>query len=64
VASKPLRRTKLTAAALASRIRDVAGNTAMTAAARRIQARMANDDGPATAARLIEHAMERDLIGA
>jgi sterol 3beta-glucosyltransferase/vancomycin aglycone glucosyltransferase len=64
VAPKPLRRTKLTAAALASRIRDVAGNTAMTAAAQRIQARMANDDGPATAARLIEHAMERDLIRA
>jgi sterol 3beta-glucosyltransferase len=64
VAPKPLRRTKLTAAALASRIRDVAGNAAMRAAAQRIQARMANDDGPATAARLIEHAMERDLIRA
>jgi propanediol dehydratase small subunit len=36
----------------------------MTAAARRIQARMAADDGPATAAMMIERAMERDLIKA
>ncbi|HET9702829.1 MAG TPA: glycosyltransferase [Vicinamibacterales bacterium] len=57
VAPKPLRRTKLTAAALASRIRESAGNVSMMAAARRIQARMATDDGPVTAAMMIERAM-------
>ena len=57
VAPQPLRRTKLTAPALASRIGEAAGNAGMTAAARRIQARMAADDGPATAATMIERAM-------
>lgn len=64
VAPKPLRRTKLTATALASRIRETAGNVSMKAAAERIQARMASDDGPAMAASLVERAMERDLIRA
>jgi UDP:flavonoid glycosyltransferase YjiC (YdhE family) len=36
----------------------------MKAAAERIQARMASDDGPAMAASLVERAMERDLIRA
>lgn len=64
VAPKPLRRTKLTAAGLASRIRETAGNVSMQSAARQIQARMAADDGPVMAASLIERAMERDLIKA
>lgn len=57
VASRPLRRTKLTARALASRIREVVGHAAMKAAAGRIQARMQTDNGPVTAATLIEKAM-------
>lgn len=56
IAPRPLRRTKLTAASLASRIRETAGNAAMKAAAARISARMQSDDGPATAAMLIERA--------
>jgi sterol 3beta-glucosyltransferase len=57
VAPAPLRRTRLTAAALADRIRATAGNARMAAAARDLQRRMAGDDGPATAATLVERAM-------
>jgi UDP:flavonoid glycosyltransferase YjiC (YdhE family) len=56
VAPSPLKRTRLTAKALASRIRDTVGNAAMKQRAIAIQQRMAADDGPATAARLIEEA--------
>jgi sterol 3beta-glucosyltransferase/vancomycin aglycone glucosyltransferase len=60
VAPKPLRRTKLTAKALASRIREAAGNVRMKAAAASIQQRMANDDGPTTAALMIESVLAND----
>ena len=56
VGTKPLKRTKLTAKALASRIREAVGNAQMKQNAMAIQQRMAADDGPETAARLIEHA--------
>ena len=58
VAPKPLKRRKLTAETLAERIRETAGNRRMKAAAESIQRRMANDDGPATAAQMIDQAME------
>jgi sterol 3beta-glucosyltransferase/vancomycin aglycone glucosyltransferase len=56
VAPTPLKRTKLTAAALASRIREAVGNARMKTAATLIQQRMANDDGPTRAAQMIESA--------
>ena len=57
VAAAPLRRTKWSATALAARIRDVVGNPRMKGAALEIQKRMASDNGPATAAEMIERAM-------
>jgi UDP:flavonoid glycosyltransferase YjiC (YdhE family) len=57
VAPAPLRRTKWSANALAERIRQVVGSPQMKAAAVAIQKRMASDDGPATAAGMIERAM-------
>jgi sterol 3beta-glucosyltransferase len=57
VAPAPLKRTKLTATALASRIRETAGDSRMKQNALAMQARMAADDGPSTAAMMIEHAM-------
>jgi UDP:flavonoid glycosyltransferase YjiC (YdhE family) len=57
VAPVPIRRTKLTANALASRIKDVLGNPQMKHAAMAMSARMRADDGPETAATLIEQAI-------
>ena len=57
VAAPPLRRTKWSATALAARIRDVVGNPRMKGAALELQKRMASDNGPATAADMIERAM-------
>lgn len=57
VAPRGLRRTKWTAERLADRIRQTAGNPQMKAAALAIQKRMANDDGPASAAEWIEDVM-------
>jgi sterol 3beta-glucosyltransferase len=57
VAPAPLKRTKLTAKALASRIRETAGNARMKRHAVAMQGRMAPDHGPETAATLIELAM-------
>ena len=57
VAPAPLKRTKLTAKALASRIRETAGNARMKQNAVAMQGRMASDDGPARAAELIEQSM-------
>ena len=57
-APTPLKRTRLTADALAGRIRETAGNPRMKAAAESIQRRMANDDGPRTASEMIESAMK------
>ena len=59
VAPAPLRRTKWSANALAGRIREVVGNPRMRAAALAIQKRMASEDGPATAASMIERACLR-----
>jgi sterol 3beta-glucosyltransferase len=59
VAPAPLRRTRLTAPTLASRIREAAANERMKHHAMTIQRRMAADDGPATAATLIEQAVRR-----
>lgn len=56
VAPSPLKRTRLTAKALASRIRETVGNGRMKQNAVAIQQRMTHDDGPATAARLVEEA--------
>jgi sterol 3beta-glucosyltransferase len=56
VATAPLKRTRLTAAALASRIREAVSNAQMKEHAVALQRRMAHDDGPATAVRLIEEA--------
>jgi sterol 3beta-glucosyltransferase len=56
VAPPPLKRTKLTAKALASRIRETVHDARMKQHAVAIQQRMATDDGPGTAARLIEQA--------
>jgi sterol 3beta-glucosyltransferase len=56
-APAPLKRTRLTAPALASRIRETVGNAQMKQVAVEIRRRMAHDDGPATAAGLIEHSM-------
>lgn len=57
VAPAPLRRTRWSATTLAERIQQVIANPQMKAAALAIQQRMASDDGPATAAVLIERAM-------
>lgn len=57
VAPAPLKRTKLTAQALASRIRETAGSSRMKQNVVAMQARMAADDGPSTAATMIERAM-------
>lgn len=54
VAPKPLKRTKWSAAALSDRIRQTVGNAAMKQAAMAIAARMRHDNGPETAADLIE----------
>jgi sterol 3beta-glucosyltransferase/vancomycin aglycone glucosyltransferase len=59
-----LTRTKLTAGGLADRIRQTVGNQRMKAAAESIQRRMANDDGPRTAAVMIERAMDPPSRGA
>ena len=59
VAAAPLRRTKWSATALAARIREVVGTPRMKAAALAIQKRMASDNGPATAADMIEQACLR-----
>jgi UDP:flavonoid glycosyltransferase YjiC (YdhE family) len=59
VAPKPLRRTRLSADALASRIREVIGNAGMKQAAMSIRETMKGDNGPETAADLIEGAMSK-----
>ena len=57
VAPAPLKRTKLSANALATRIKETVGNTRMKQNAAAIQQRMASDNGPETAATLIERTM-------
>ena len=57
VAANPLKRTKLTVEALAARIQETAGNQRMKAAAESIQRRMGDDDGPRTAAEMINRVM-------
>ncbi len=52
-----LKRTKWSAQALASRIREVTGNSRMKEAAMAMSARMRSDNGPETAADMIEAAM-------
>jgi sterol 3beta-glucosyltransferase len=59
VASAPLKRTKLTASELASRIRAAVQDPRMKQRALAIQQRMAKDDGPNTAASLIEQAVRQ-----
>ena len=59
VAPAPLKRTKLTANALVGRIRETVGNSRMKQDAVAMQQRMASDDGPETAATLIERTMTR-----
>ena len=54
-----LKRTKWNATALASRIREVLGNPRMKQAAMSMSARMRSDNGPETAADMIEAAMRR-----
>jgi UDP:flavonoid glycosyltransferase YjiC (YdhE family) len=61
VAPPMLRRTKLTAGALAARIEAVLTTPAMKAAAMAIGAKMQSDDGPQRAAELIEAAMAPKL---
>ena len=56
VAPQPIRRTQLTANALASRITQVLANPQMKQAAMAMRARMQSDNGPETAADLIESA--------
>ena len=58
VAPPPLRRTKLTAVTLASRIRAAVGDPRMKLAAMAMRARMQSDNGPDTAATLIERSIE------
>jgi sterol 3beta-glucosyltransferase len=57
VAPAPLKRTKLSANALAARIRETVGNTRMKQNATAIQQRMASDNGLESAATLIERTM-------
>ena len=59
VAARPLRRTKLNAEALASRIRDVIRKPRMKQAAMSIRETMKGDNGTETAADLIEGAMSK-----
>lgn len=54
VAPAPIRRLELTAPTLASRIREVLGNPQMKQSAMKIAERMKSDNGPETAADLIE----------
>ena len=56
VAPAAIARRRLTAARLAARIRETMENTRFGEHARQIQARMKADDGPRTAARMIESA--------
>jgi sterol 3beta-glucosyltransferase len=60
VAPRSIRRTKLTAALLAARIRAVVRNPHMKDAAMRMSARMRHDNGPETAADLIEARWNRN----
>ena len=53
-APAPLRRTRWSATALADRLTRVVGNAAMKNAAMTMQARMRDDNGPETAALMIE----------
>jgi UDP:flavonoid glycosyltransferase YjiC (YdhE family) len=57
VAPSPLRRTKLSAKALASRISDVLNDPRKKAAAVAMRGRMQSDNGPETAVDLIESAV-------
>jgi sterol 3beta-glucosyltransferase len=57
VAPPPLKRTRLTAGTLASRIRTTVGNQHMKQRAVEIQRRLAGDNGPQAAAMLIEQAI-------
>jgi UDP:flavonoid glycosyltransferase YjiC (YdhE family) len=57
-APKMLRRTQWTAKTLAARITEVLNNPRMKAAAMAMSARMQSDNGPGTAADLIEHRMK------
>jgi len=59
VAPSPLRRTRLTAAALASRITETLNDPTKKAAAMSMRARMQTDNGAETAAGLIESAFAR-----
>jgi UDP:flavonoid glycosyltransferase YjiC (YdhE family) len=61
VAPAPLRRTKLHSQALAARLSEVLHTPRMKAAAMAIAAKMRNDNGPQTAADLIEAAMAPKL---
>ena len=62
VAPKPIRRMKLTATTLASRIVEVLRDPRMKTAAMAIAARMQSDDGPETAADLVEQTMKWNKI--
>ena len=57
VAPPPLRRTKLTAGELASRIKAAIDDPVMKQAAMALRARMQSDNGPETAATLVERAI-------
>jgi sterol 3beta-glucosyltransferase/vancomycin aglycone glucosyltransferase len=59
VASRPLRRTKWSAATLADRISDATGTPAMKQAALAMSARMKDDNGPERASDLVETACAR-----
>jgi UDP:flavonoid glycosyltransferase YjiC (YdhE family) len=54
IAPKPLRRTRWSAQALGDRIAQTIGNHGMKQAALAMRERMKNDNGPETAADLIE----------
>ena len=58
VAPKMIRRTKLTAKALAGRISEVMNNPRMKAAATAISGRMQHDNGPETAAGMVEQVLK------
>ena len=62
VAPRPIRRMKLTADTLASRIVQVLKDPRMKTAAMAIAARMQSDNGPETAADLVEKAMKWNRI--
>ncbi len=57
VAPRPIRRARLTAPALADRIKQVIGDPRMKQAAMAISVQMQSDNGPETAADLVEGAM-------